>query len=195
MEQDTGRSQFAVAAITRLVGIWLLLAIGSPGVFASAKKPVEFPGPQTQLKSPDGRYVVENLDSDREPHHTLRVINIETGALRVLCNYQRHVSVLWSPDGKKLVVNDYAGSDFSKVLIFSADQSSPPADIGAQLLRSLKDPDRTSIADNDHVYFAVLNWEGNEAVKLKVWGLGEVDPKGFSRWYRYTLGGSFERIR
>ena len=83
--------------------------------------------------------------------------------------------MLWSPDGKKLVVNDYAGSDFSKILIFSADQDSPPQDVGAELLQSLKDsPDRRSLADNHHVYFAVSTWEGNDAVKLKVWGHGEV---------------------
>jgi hypothetical protein len=42
---------------------------------------VEFPGPQAQLQSPDGRYVVENLDSDEEPHYTLRLKNTETGAV------------------------------------------------------------------------------------------------------------------
>lgn len=196
MEHDTGRSRFAVTAPTKAVSILLLVALGHAAAFGSARKPVEFPGPTAQLQSPDGRYVVENLDSDKDPHHTLRLKNAETGAVRILCNYQRHVTVLWSPDGKKLVVNDYAGSDFSKILVFSADQDMPPEDVGAELLRSLKDyPDRKSLADNHHVYFAVSSWEGNEAVKLKVRGYGEVDPKGFARRYQYTLGGSFQRIR
>jgi hypothetical protein len=93
-------------------------------------------------------------------------------------------------------VNDYAGSDFSKVLIFSAEQDSPPDDVGAQLLHSLQEsPDRKSLTDNHHVYFAASSWEGDESVRLKVWGYGQVDPKGFSRWYQYTLGGSFQRLQ
>lgn len=199
MEHVTGRSRSAamiIAAGTKTLSAGLLVAVLSGAVAASPKKLVEFPGPQAQLQSPDRRYVLENLDSDKEPHHTLRLKNTETGAVRTLCNYPRHVTVLWSPDGKKLVVNDYAGSDFSKILIFSADQDSPPQDVGAQLLQSLKDsPGRRSLADNHHVYFAVSSWEGNEAVKVKVWGHGEVDPKGFSRLYQYTLGGSFRRMR
>jgi hypothetical protein len=199
MEHVTGRSRSAamiIAAGTKTLGAGLWVAVLGGAVAASPKKLVEFPGPQAQLQSPDRRYVLENLDSDKEPHHTLRLKNSETGAVRTLCNYPRHVSVLWSPDGKKLVVNDYAGSDFSKTLIFSADQDSPPQDVGAQLLESLKDsPDRRSLADNHHVYFAVSSWEGNEAVKVKVWGHGEVDPKGFSRLYQYTLDGSFRRMR
>jgi hypothetical protein len=195
MEYDTEQLQFAAVAATRSAGIFLLLALCSLVAFGSSKKPVEFPGPQAKLQSPDGRYVVENVDSDKEPHHTLRLKSAATGTVRTLCSYQRHVTVLWSPDGKKLVVNDYAGSDFSRVLIFSADRESPLVNVGAELLQSLRDsPDRRSLADNQHVYFAVSGWEGKESVKLKVWGYGQVDPKGFSRWYQYTLGGSFHRL-
>jgi hypothetical protein len=196
MENDTGRSRFAMMiAATRALGT-CLLAVVSIAASAASRKLTEFMGAQAQLRSPDGRYVVENVDSDKEPHHTLLLKNTETGAVRTLCNYSRHVTVLWSPDRKKFSVNDYAGSDFSKILIFSADQESPPQDIGAELLQSLKDsPDRRSLADNHHVYFAVSSWEENDAVKLKAWGHGEVDPKGFSRLYQYSLGGSFRRVR
>ena len=196
MENNTGRSRFAMMiAATRAISI-CLLAVVSTVASGAARKLTEFPGTQAQLRSSDGRYAVENVDSDKEPHHTLLLKNTETGAVRTLCNYPRNVTVLWSPDGKKLVVNDYAGSDFSKILIFSADEDSPPQDVGSELLQSLKDsPDRRSLADNHHVYFAVSSWEGNDAVRLKVWGHGEVDPKGFSRLYQYTLRGSFRRVR
>jgi len=184
-----------IIVTTKTLSAWLLVAVFNCTAAASAGKLVEFPGPQAQLQSPNGRYVVENVDSDKEPHHMLRLKNSETGAVRTLCNYQRHVTVLWSPDGKKLVVNDYAGSDFSKALIFSLDQDGRAEDVGSELLQSLKDsPDRKSLAENRHVYFAVYGWDGNGAVKLKVWGHGEIDPSGFSRLYQYTLGGLFRRM-
>jgi hypothetical protein len=171
---------------------WLLIALLCVPVSLFCGSSRDFPGPQRELKSPDGRYSVENIDSGSEPHHTLLLKKTETGTVRTLCNYNRSVSVLWSPDGKKLVVNDYLGSNLSESVIFFVDQTSSPLDIGAELLQSLKSsPDRRSLVGNDHVYFAVSRWEGDEAVKLKVWGYGEVDPKGFSRLYIYQVGGTF----
>src|SRR5258706_12136382 len=152
MEYVTGQSRFAVMVIhvgTKTRAGWLLVAVLSIAATAAPKKSVEFPGPQAQLKSPHGRYVVENVDSDKEPHHTLLLRSGETGSVRILCTYKRHVNVLWSPDGNKLAVNDYSGSDFSKSLIFSADGNTPPQDVGAELLQSLKgSPEGKSLADN-----------------------------------------------
>jgi len=194
MENGTEQSRFAAAvAATKPFGISILVVLSSIAASGTSQL-MEFPGTQTQLKSPNGRYVVENVDSDKEPHHTLLLKNIETGAVRTLCTYQRHVTLLWSPDGKKLAVNDYAGSDFSKALLFSVDQDGSPKDIGAELLQSLKEsPDRKSLVDNHHVYFAVSGWEGNDTLRLKAWGHGDIDPNGFSRHYLYHLGGSFRR--
>ncbi len=178
----------------RILNNCFFVAALSLPVALYSEKVVEFPGKNGDAKSPDGRYLVENVDSDKEPHHSLLLKNLKTGGVHSLCNYKRHVTALWSPDGQKLVVNDSAGSDFSKSLIFFVDQSGPPVDIGAKLLQSLKDPaDRRSVSGNHHVYVAVTNWQGNQAVKLRVWGYGDVDPKGFSRLYLYTLDGSFRR--
>jgi len=194
IENGTEQSRFAAAvAAPKIIGISILVVLSSLAASGTPQL-TEFPGTETQLKSPDGRYVVENVDSDKEPHHTLLLKNTKTGAVRTLCNYQRHVTLLWSPDAKELAVNDYCGSDFSKALLFSADQDNSPKDIGAELLQSLKEsPDRKSLAENHHVYFAVLGWEGTDIVRLKAWGHGDVDPKGFSRHYLYHLGGSFRR--
>lgn len=171
-----------IRVATKTLSAWLLVAVLNATRAASAGKLVAFPGPLAQLPSPHGRYVVENVVSDKEPHHTLRLKDSGTGAVHTLCTYQRHVTVLWSPNGKKFVVNDYAGSDFSKVLIFSVDQDGRPEDVGAGLLQSLKNsPDWRKLADNDHVYFAVSSWDGNRAVTLKVWGHGKIEAKGFSR--------------
>ena len=153
----------------------MLLAVVSTAASGSARKLTEFPGTTGAAKVSGRAVCSREVDSEQEPRRTLLLKKPETGAVRTLCNYPRNVTVLWSPDGKKLAVNDYAGSDFSKILIFSADQDSPPQDVGAELLQSLKDsPDRRSLADNHHVYFAVSTWEGNDAVKLKVWVIREV---------------------
>jgi hypothetical protein len=154
----------------------------------------EFPGPRAAAISPDGRYAVENVDSDKEPHHTLMLRNLETGTVRLLYSYPRHVSVLWSPNGQKLAVNDYAGSNFSKSLIFFVDQRGSAVDVRAKLFEFLKDAGaRRAVSGNDHVYVVVLGWRGNDAVKVRVRGYGNVDPKGFTQFYWYTLGGSLQR--
>jgi hypothetical protein len=192
MEQNVRQLRFVV---TKVLWGWFLLVlfcVPSP-VYSGTLR--EFPGPKTELKSPHGRYLVKNIDTVDEPYHALMLKDTKTGAVRTLCAYGRSVSVVWSPDGKKLVVNDELGSDYSKSLIFFVDQDSPPRDVGAELLQSLKNsPDQESVAHNQHVYIAISRWQGNNAVKLKVWGSGKVDPKGFSRLYLYSIGGAFRRL-
>ena len=71
MERDTERLRSAMkSARTRSLSTWLLIAAHCVPLAAYSKRLVEFPGPEGELRSPDGRYVVQNVDSDKEPHHT-----------------------------------------------------------------------------------------------------------------------------
>jgi hypothetical protein len=174
--------------------LWLLL-LCIPLAAHGRGNMLEFPGPATKLESPDGKFIVENVDSDKEPHHVLLLRTKRTDKVRTLYAYRRQVGVLWSPDGSKVVVNDYAGSDFSTSLVFFVGPEIPPLDLKEGVLGLLKgSPELRSITDNGHVYFEVARWDGNNAVRLKVWGYGEIDPKGFSRKYLYDLRGHLRRL-
>ncbi len=192
MGQNTGRLRSAVT-IAKSSWLLLFLALICPAAIYSSRLQ-EFPGAQTELKSPDGRYSVVNIDSDKEPHHSLMLKNIGNGSVAPLHQYGRHVSVLWSPDSKKLVVNDYTGSSSATSLIFFVDRSAT-LDLQKELLKSLgESPDKISLTDNHHVYVVVSKWVDGQRVRLRVWGYGEVDPKGFSWQYVYTVGKSFRRL-
>jgi hypothetical protein len=65
MENDTGRSRFAMMIAATRVLCACLLAVLNVAASEASRKLTEFPGTQAQLRSPDGRYVVENVDSDK----------------------------------------------------------------------------------------------------------------------------------
>ena len=176
----------------RTLSSYLLVISMCIAVFGSERS---FPGPVNRLPSPDGRYVLINVDSDKAPHHVLVIKDSSSGVKRQIHSYGRHVSALWSPDGNMLVVNDYAGSDFSKSLLFSAAADKPTVDLGAALLRSLENSAaRRELTGNDHVYFAVKKWKSQTELVLRVWGYGDASPRGFSQTYVYSLEGSFRRL-
>jgi Tol biopolymer transport system component len=147
---------------------------------------VSFPSDQT-APSPDGRYVVLNVDSDKEPEHTLFLVERPSKAKRKLLVYGRYTEALWNPNSDLIAITDYAGSNVAQCLVFST-SGRAPVDIGEQITRTVRGKkERASIQENDHVYFAGIAWTSPRTLKVKVWGHGDADPSGFKRFYTYTI--------
>lgn len=160
----------------------------------------KFPGKVAMTVSPDGRYEVINKDSLSETeilsmggNHALYLRNLKTGEERKLYSYGRHVEVLWSPKGTRLLINDYKGSDYSIPIIFSSDGNGNPINIEEQLKKKLKN--NPSIFGNHHVYVVGTDWDGENKIKVKIYGYGDVDPNGFTLWYEYTIGDGFRFVK
>src|SRR5882762_6847684 len=93
-----------------------LLLLVAPSAMAGGN-PIAFPGRVSELSSPDGRFVLRNVDSDQEPHHVLYLEDVWKKSERLLA-YGRHASALWCGHGQGLLINDYGGSDYSNCLLF-----------------------------------------------------------------------------
>lgn len=171
-----------------LVALLLLVA---PFALAGGN-PIAFPGRVSELSSPDGRYVLRNVDSDQEPHHVLYVEGVQHKSERLL-TYGRHVSALWSRDGQALLVNDYGGSDFSNCLLFLFGAERKRIDVRERLHEQLGS--NQTIFGNHHVYIEGVEWIDRSRVKVKVSGYGDVDPKGFTLFYEYPVGGRFRLLK
>jgi hypothetical protein len=91
------------------------------------------------------------------------------------------------------VINDYGGSDYSTCLVFSFAEQGTRVDV-LEELRVKMGSDR-SIFGNHHVYVECVGWVGNDKVKVKVSGYGDVDPDGFTRIYEHPIGGSFRLLK
>ena len=151
--------------------------------------PVSFPE-QSQVVSPDGRYVIVGVDSDAEPHHTAFLEDRINKTRRKLFNYDRHVSFLWYYDSDLIAVTDYVGSDSSRCSIVSVDEKAPPTEVLDLLFRQLSESSREILKrhlTNHHVYVEASLWSKPMALKLKVSGYGEADPAGFTEFYNLLV--------
>jgi len=163
-----------------------------------------FPGPKSELASPDGRYVIQNVDPSQhdanrnsancttslhneEYDHFLFLKDKVTGKSRQIYQYGRGVSVVWSPDSGHLAINDYAGSDYTETSIFSVEAAVPKIDVQKELYAK----GDVTLA-GDHEYFGVAYWIDNRRVVVHHWGYGNGGP-GYCECYVYTLKGAAHR--
>lgn len=156
--------------------------------------PIVFPGKESRNPSPNGLYVVVNVDNVKmTPSHELLIRNMKSGSLTPLLAYPRWVSTLWSPSGSALIVNDHAGSDYANAYVYIFGISPKRVSVVRELKKTL--PDDTTLFQNDHVYVEGTQWIDDNTIKVKVYGHGPVNPNGFVRYFEYTLGGGIRELR
>jgi hypothetical protein len=178
--------------IRTLLGMEIVLSCSILSAQESVKSTtasVSFPD-NSQAVSPDGRYVVVDVDSLSEHYHTVFLTDLQFNTRRKLFNYDRNIDVLWSPDSKLLAVTDYGDSNFSRCSVISVDEKIAVISVLDQLFRSLSGSDRKRLErlqNNHHFYVAASAWTGPEKLRLKVWGNGDADPKGFIRYYTVLI--------
>lgn len=169
-----------------------ILIWGVALVQMSAQK-VLFPGIKTEAKSPDGNYVVKNVDDEsRQPAHTLCLVETKAKTETEIYKYRRHVDVLWSPASDAFVVNDYEGSNASHPVLFTKPWTAQPIDLRERLLMFLGTQEATKgMLSNLHVYLLALRWLSDDDILCRVTGYGGADPKGFTKDFVYKVGEGF----
>jgi hypothetical protein len=100
--------------ITRLLAV--VLSLLSTASFSQTAR--SFPGPKSELTSPNGRYVIQNVDHNEDYQHFLFLKDKTSGKSRQVYGYGRDASVVWSPDSRHFALNDGAGSDYTETKIF-----------------------------------------------------------------------------
>jgi len=177
----------------------ILISLCSSAATASSQKVMQFPGESSQIASPNGRYVLVNVDSESEEHtlalgdnHELYLRDLRNGKEKKIYAYGRAVEALWSPTGNKLMINDYGGSNYANCIIFFFDIGRTSIDVQEQLWKKMRY--NKSIFGNHHVYIVGKKWFSEKRVKIKIFGHGDVDPHGFTLWYQYLIGDSFKKL-
>jgi hypothetical protein len=172
-------------------------------VIVHEKRRMFFPGKESQLVSPDGEYILINVESDSEEQarslggkYALYIRDTSTGEQEKLYAYNEHVEALWSPKGGNVLINEYGeitnGSYSSSALIFFVDRKE---------LVIVKDQLRQRMGDNPHIfgnqYIRIMgtNWLSEHVLRVRIQGTGEVDPGSFRQWYEYdVLNGEFKQL-
>jgi hypothetical protein len=145
----------------------------------------------TELTSPDGRYIVRNVDREGAAtdfvgtFHSLWLTESDTGRSRKLCDYLGAAAVAWSRNDF-LIVTQYSKKT-SQALVFSATGSADAVMLDKPTLTYLVPVElRPALRGNDHVFVEASRVE-DDTLYLTVWGYGPHDANGF-RWHcQYAL--------
>jgi len=167
-------------------GAWRTLALAGLALVAIpslAQTSKRFPGPKSELTSPNGRYVLRNEDHYENYKHFIFLKDKTAGKSREVYEYGRSATVVWSPDSQHFAINDYAGSDYTETTILSVDEGVPKIDVQEEVARK---GDVT--LGGDHEYFGVAYWVDDRRVVIHHWGYGNGDPV-YCECYIYTLNG------
>jgi hypothetical protein len=175
---------------------WLLiiLLLGTAPSFAAIDQKASFPGPESEARSPDGRYSIKNILYDDARRAYLVLIDRRSGKQHKVRDYARHVEVLWSPASDAFVVNDFEGSDSTRPILYFV----PWARNNIDLLQKLTDFLRARrqeklVLRNGHVYLTVQRWINDQEILCRLEAYGEASPvgSGFKGDYVYKIGEGF----
>jgi hypothetical protein len=177
----------------RRILIWMVITLVSE-LAVWGEQFATFPE-KRELPSPDGRYVIRNVDANPAPQqfsgvfHSLFLEERATGRSRKLCDYVRRVAVAWSA-GNRIIVTDYTNQRNSRVLVFAADESFEPVVIDKRNLEAtLPDSQRVYLSKNDHAFVEASSLQG-DALVFRVWGYGAQNANGFRLICQYDLAQS-----
>ncbi len=145
--------------------------------------------------SPNRKYKVSSFFcSNAKGDRVLILTNLRTGEHRLLYTYTRDATVLWSPDSQRIAVNDYAGSDFTRNVVYSVDPDQTPFDVQRTLGQAAARKDQRLPAA-DHLYMSVTKWESDRELDVLVWGHGGEVSHGFCECRILTLAGEIRECR
>jgi hypothetical protein len=181
------------------LAIFLIVVLSPTGVPLTQAQPrtaklVSFPEHSRAL-SPDGRYLITGVDSDSEPYHTVFLEDRRLKTRRKLFNYNRGIELLWNPDSTHFVLNDYVGSDYSECKIIPVDEKVQPTNVWGEIVKGIRPKEQRSLLENHHVYIAAREWIAPDTLRVKVWGYGDLNPSGFTRFYTYNKKLGVKRVK
>jgi hypothetical protein len=185
---------------------WLvtIVFLGTALVLEASDKRASFPGPESEARSPDGRYSIKNTFYEHAQRAYLLFIDRRSGKQHKIRDYARHVEVLWSPASNAFVVNDYEGSDSTRPILYSVPWTTSDKDLlqNTDLLQKLTDflrvrREEKLVLGNGHVYLTVQRWINPEELLCLLQAYGEASPhgSGFEGRYVYKIGDGFRVYR
>ncbi|MGD9680193.1 MAG: hypothetical protein AB7W16_03315 [Candidatus Obscuribacterales bacterium] len=183
-----------------------VIATISASMLAAQAQPVSFPGSRYEVSSPGGRYRIENIDrpyakgnlpsnkyadlESTDQHHLV----LSDGTKRTpFHSYSRCVDILWSPDGKSFVMNDWVGSNICEAYLFQPGDIHHPEDIGSKLVDSpAAQKIEHKLRSAGHLYISAKKWLRPGLLEIMVRGH---NGKPFSCTFLRKASGEFELLK
>lgn len=175
---------------------------------AESAKFTSFPGEQKTCPSPNGNFklryaLLESLSKAQiaAGKSPLRLFLQATRTkndlpLKVLStgdnSFSREVRVLWSPNSKAFVLNDYIGSGTIESYLYLTSEPTRPIDIRKALQQRL--PDKTPFLANTWLFVYATKWINGDEVEISVESLSQPNHKysGTKYVWNYKTGQTTE---
>jgi len=169
--------------------IWVI-----SGVSASQPRPycsaIGFPGKINHISSPDCLYEIINVDQSignlppnkygslsstpdvaHSDGHYLLFIRKDKKTKVAFFSYMRDADILWSPDSKAFIVNDYVGSDTTLTYLYRVNDLGHPIDLSAKFIDSITNKsDKSSIMSSIYVHIFGAHWLSPNSIEIKTIG-------------------------
>ena len=130
-----------------------VLLIWIASVVASTR--MSYPGSSVST-DPTGSWSIEWLEATQDTPHRLLLKDRKTDKVVPLYEFDRHVDVLWAPDGTAVAITDYAGSNESLIYVIHPNKPSARIDIEQSLIATLGNI--PALYENGHRYFEAIKW-------------------------------------
>ena len=155
-----------------------------PALFAT--QPKAFPG-NGALRSPDGRFVLVNIDPENADPilgeaHAIYLLDLKAGATRRLLVYARHIDACFSPDGTHLLLTDWLNSDGAEVRLYHLGANAERISLERWIAPLKRQSPQRRHAQRR--YLQALGWEDARTFRLLWWGYG---PEGRGGDFRTGL--------
>ena len=191
IETDKPRSRqsaFLQTLVVLLSPMFVLAAF----IGAALAQPAQRSASPLFVPSPNGRYVAGSFmaSADAGTDYDLFVRDRATGTHRILERFSRAADLLWSPDSAHLAVTFWGSSSDASIVVYSMNPLVGARHLGSAASASNLAPylDRLPEArKNDHVYFQALSWQGAATLRVRIFGHGDNDPKGFAKCFDVSL--------
>ncbi len=122
--------------------------------------------------SHNGQYeiIFDSTDAENNAYASHRLLlRDRDGHDREIMRFDRHVSTIWSPDGRRIAITDFGGSDFSRTYIYNVEQHTLIDETGTILEASGLVQSQTEL---DHLYPQIVRWESTSSVHFAIDGYG-----------------------
>jgi carboxypeptidase family protein len=100
---------------------------------------------RSEIKSPDGRYVILAGDHDSSTKHIVFFEDTTLQTRRLLLTYDQHMSLLWHANSKVFAVTNYVTDDNSDCEIYFVGDIAHPIPVLERLSRELPDAARENL--------------------------------------------------
>jgi len=159
---------------------------------------ITFPGKVSEIKSPDGLFVISSADKHFKSGwgdiHELYIRKSTPCDATRLRAYSRTADVVWCPDSSAFVINDWAGSNIAFAYLYRVGDLSHPVAVGKKLFHCVTDKtDKRTLTKSEHLYIIANKWIGPDSLEVKATGHNDETGKAFTYLYKWDLKDSFEK--